>query len=223
VATSVKKKTIDITGVKTADFVPFHIAPDAVSYDALPGVPFLFGTKTSPDKIKRTIEILDWLASPEGYLLSHYGKEGVNYTKSGNTVTLIPDAITKDNAANGNFFDIYGSIFAYGVQDPSPIGLTIVDPRETDHDRAILAKLKTYKYPVLGTNVSPPKGYDIGAFRTKMRSYMVKVLLEEKDSSNWPKYRQDLMTTYHGKEIFENYALNISTAFKKPVTFKSEN
>ncbi|MGG1513782.1 extracellular solute-binding protein [Paenibacillus oryzisoli] len=223
VATSVKKKTIDISGVKTADFVPFHISPDAVNYEALPGVPFLFGTKTPPEKIKKSIEIMDWLASPEGYLLAHYGKEGVNYTRSGNTITLIPDAITKDNTANGNFFDVYSSIFSYGVQDPSPIGLTIIDPRETDHDRAIIAKLKTYKYPVLGTNVAPPQGYDIGAFRTQMRAYMVKVLFEEKDSSNWPKYRKELMTTYHGKEIFDNYAKTISDVFKAPVVFKADN
>ncbi|KRE59824.1 extracellular solute-binding protein [Paenibacillus sp. Soil750] len=223
VATSVKKKTIDISGVKTADFVPFHIMPDAVNYAALPGVPFLFGAKTPPEKIKKSIEIMDWLAGPEGYLLSHFGKEGTNYTKSGNTITLIPDAITKDNQANGNFFDVYSSIFAYGVQDPSPIGLTIIDPRETDHDRAIVEKLKSYKYPVLGTNVAPPPGFDIGAFRTQMRAYMVKILFEEKDASNWPKYRKELMTTYHGKEIFDNYAKTISQVFKTPVVFKSEN
>ncbi|MDF2651000.1 MAG: transporter substrate-binding protein [Paenibacillus sp.] len=223
-ANSVKKKTIEITGVKNADFVPFNIAGDlGMSWQSLPGVPFMFGVKTPENKIKRSMEILDWMASEEGYLLTHYGQEGIHYKKEGKKVTLDADAIKRDITDNGNFLEIYGNLFAYGVKIPVPLGLEVVDTQETDHDRAILEKLKTYKYALLGTNLSPIPGLDVGAFRTKMKEYYAKILFEEKDASNWPKYRQELMTKYSGKELFSGYAEQVGTSHGKKLTFKWEN
>ncbi|MFK7695446.1 hypothetical protein [Paenibacillus sp. HJGM_3] len=221
---SVQKKTREVTGNQKAEFAAFHIAGDVpVSYEPLPGVPFLFNAKADPKKIERTIEILDYLATPEGYLLTNFGKENVHYKKEGNKVTLIPDAIKKDIGDNGNFTEIWSSVFSYNVKDPSnQIGIQIIDPRETDHDREILATMKKNKYYLLGTNVVPPVGLDIGSYRTQMRAKQVKVLFEEKDSSNWPKYLQELLDTYKAKAIFDAYAEQISTALGKKVTFKTD-
>ncbi|MFK7696102.1 hypothetical protein [Paenibacillus sp. HJGM_3] len=220
---SILKKTREVTGNPKADFVAFHIAGDTpVSYATLPGLPFLINAKTPENKIKRIMEIFDWLASPEGFLLANYGKEGVHYKKEGNKITLIPDAFKKDIVDNGNFTDVWGSVFSFGVKDPSAIGLQFIDPRETDHDRAILDVFKKNKYYVLGTNVAPPAGLDLGAFRKQMNLYLAKVLFEEKDASNWPKYSQEIYTTYKGKEIFDGYAEQASTALQKKITFKMD-
>ncbi|WP_127586665.1 extracellular solute-binding protein [Paenibacillus koleovorans] len=223
-ANSVQKKTREVTGNQKAEFVAFHIAGDVpVTYEALPGMPFMFNAKADPKKVDRTIEILEWLAGPEGFLLANFGKEGVHYKKEGNKITLIPDTMKKDIGDNGNFTEIWGSVFSYLVKDPSQaLGLQIIDPRETDHDREILATFKKNKYYVLGTNVVPPVGLDIGSYRTQMRAKQVKVLMEEKDSSNWPKYLQELLDTYKGKAIFDAYAEQISTALGKKIVFKTE-
>ncbi|TMV51448.1 hypothetical protein FE783_06630 [Paenibacillus mesophilus] len=220
---SVQKKTREVTGNTNATFEAFHIAGDVpVTYSPLPGVPFLINAKTSEAKAKRTIEILEWLASPEGYLLANFGKEGVHYKKEGNKITLIPEAIQKDIVSNGNFTEVWGSVFSYNAKDPAAIGLQIVDPRETDHDRAILEAFKKLKFYELGTNVAPPTGLDIGAYRKEMRALQIKVLFDEKDSSNWPKYLDELLNKYKAKAIFDAYAEQTTTALGRKITFKSD-
>jgi putative aldouronate transport system substrate-binding protein len=221
---SVQKKTREITGNSKAEFVAFHIAGDVpVTYEPLPGTPFMFSSKADVKKVERTLEIMDWLASPEGYLLANFGQEGVHYKRDGNKITLISDAYKKDIGDNGNFTEIWGSVFTLGVKDPSKaLGLQIIDPRETDHDRAILASIAKNKYFTLGTNVSPPAGLDIGSYRTQMRAKQVQLLMEDKDSSNWPKYLNELLDTYKGKAIFDAYAEQISNALGKKITFKTD-
>lgn len=221
---SVQKKTRDTTKVN-AEFVPFNIAPNnALSYEALPATPFLISSKASEAKVKRTIEILDWLASEEGFLLTHYGLEGTHYKRNGKRIEINPEAYKKDFSDNGGYNEVYAAIFGNINMFPTPLGLEYVDPNETDRDRKIIEQLRTYKYALLGTNLAPVQGFDLSAFRKQLYVYQGKVLLEEKDSSNWPKYRAELMgPKYHGKELFEGYASQVAAALKQDVKFKSEN
>ncbi|MDF2651907.1 MAG: transporter substrate-binding protein [Paenibacillus sp.] len=220
---SVKKKTKDLLKDDKIDFVPFHIAGNTpVSYEALPGTPFMIGAKTPENKIVRTLEIMDWLASEEGFLLTHYGQEGVHYKKEGNKITLIPDAYKKDIVDNGNFLSIYSSIMAPGIIDLSPIGLERIDPNETDHDRKILDSFKSNKYYLLGTNVAPPPGLDIGSFRTEQNKLHVKLMFDDKNATNWPKYHEELMVKYKGKEIFGAYGEQVTAVLNKKVVFKAD-
>ena len=101
----------------------------------LPDTPFVFAAslaEESPEKIERTVEILDWLASEEGFLLSHYGIEGTHYTREGNTITLNPEAIQQDIVEQGNFLDVYDF---FTPNEPEVLGLEVMDPRMTNHDR----------------------------------------------------------------------------------------
>ncbi|RAV22007.1 extracellular solute-binding protein [Paenibacillus contaminans] len=221
---SVQKKTKDILKDDKAkadkvDWQPFHpFASVGVGYEALPAYPFLFGAKTSEAKIKRSVEILDWLASEEGFLLTHYGQNGVHYTKEGNKIKINAEAYKKDILDQGNFAGIYAF---YTPDEPQVLGLEKIDPNETDRDRAILKKVTSYKYvQSLGTNVAPPTGLDLGAFRTQMRKVISKMLLEDKDSSQWPAYREELMGKYKGKDIFDAYATQVSKVQGKTYTFK---
>ncbi|GAA3405542.1 hypothetical protein ACFFNY_29385 [Paenibacillus hodogayensis] len=222
-ANSVQKKTREMTGNAAATFEAFHIAGDVpVTYAPLPGIPFMLNAKTPEAKARRTIEILDWLAGQEGWLLAHIGKENVHYRKEGNRITLLPEAIQKDIAANGNLTEVWGSVFSAKADDPAPIGLEIVDPRETDHDRAIVQVFKRQKLYELGTYVAPPPGMDIGAYRKQMRAMQAKTLFEDADSANWPSYLHNLLDNYNGRAIFTEYAKQISNALGRPVTFKAD-
>src|SRR5690606_36506861 len=99
------------------DFAAFHIAGDVpISYDPLPGLPFLLGLKSDPKKIERTLEIMDWLASEEGFLLANFGKAGVHYTKDGKNIKINNDAFKKDIVDNGFFTQIWGGVFSWGVK-----------------------------------------------------------------------------------------------------------
>ncbi|MEF3307266.1 extracellular solute-binding protein [Paenibacillus sp. GYB003] len=220
---SVQKKMREMTGGENVAFEAFHIAGDIpVAYAPLPGIPFLIGAKTSEAKARRTIEILDYLASPEGWLLANVGKENVHYKKEGNRITLIPEAIQKDIVANGHFTEVWGSAFSYKVKDPSPIGLELVDPRETEHDRAILRLFKSLKLYELGTNVAPPPGLDIGAYRKEMRAMHVKTLFEDQNSAKWPVYMAELLEAHKGKAIFETYAQQMTNALGRKITFSPD-
>lgn len=219
---SMQKKTKEVTGVQTADWQPLHPwAKTGVGSEVIPGNPFMFSASASEDKIKRSVEIMDWLFGNEGFLLTKYGQEGVDYTKSGSKITVNPDAYKKNVTDNGNFLNIYGTLTP---NEPFVLGLELIDPRETDRDRKILEKLRTYKYiPSIGTSVAVPTGVDLAAFRSKMYAYQASILFEEKDASNWPKYRDELMTKYGGKEIFDSYAKQITDAQGKTYTFVSKN
>lgn len=222
IPTSTQYKTKQITKDDKVDWQPFHPwANVGVAYEALPGNPFMFGVNTPDEKVQRSVQILDWLASPEGFILTHYGQEGVHYTKQGNTIKLNPDAYKRDITDQGNFLSIYQF---FTPEEPNRVGLEVLDPRETDRDRAIQKKVMSYKYVQnIGTNVAPPAGLDIGTFRKQMRQTLAKMLFEDKDSSNWPQYRQELMTKYKGKDIFEYYADQISKAMGKKYVFKADN
>lgn len=198
-----------------AEWVPFNPFPDkpGVWTENLPDTPFVFPAslaEESPEKIERTVEILDWLASEEGFLLSHYGIEGTHYTREGNTITLNPEAIQQDIVEQGNFLDVYDF---FTPNEPEVLGLEVIDPRMTDRDRQIEETVKSYpKIPSIGTNVAPPEGYNLADFRAKMSEYHLQMLFDEKSGDNWPKYREELMTEYDGKAVFQAYVEQIRAA-----------
>ncbi|MFB9755714.1 extracellular solute-binding protein [Paenibacillus hodogayensis] len=220
---SIQKKTKDVTG-KPAEFVPFNIAPNnPIGYEALPGNAWMISSKTTDAKIERSLEILDWLGGEEGFLLTHYGQAGVHYKKEGTKIVIDPAAFKKDITDNGSFLDIWGSAFSSPTMLPDRLGLQYVNPIETDRDRQIASQVKAYKYTLLGTNLAPIVGMDLSAFRKQLYLYQNKIVFEEKDASNWPKYRAELMDKYQGKGLFEGYASQVGAALKQDLKFKSEN
>ncbi|CAM4398150.1 AraC-like DNA-binding protein [Paenibacillus endophyticus] len=52
----------------------------------------------APDKVTRSLEILNGLTCEEGFLMTHYGQEGKHYTKDGSKVTLNVEAFETDIA-----------------------------------------------------------------------------------------------------------------------------
>ncbi|WP_054949762.1 extracellular solute-binding protein [Numidum massiliense] len=195
-----------------AAWVPFNPFPDkpGVWTENLPGNPFVFpkaAAEERPENIKRTVEILDWLASEEGFLLTHYGVEGKQYTREGNKITLIPEAIQEDVLEQGNFLDIYDF---FTPPEPEVLGLEVIDPRMTERDRKIAETINSYKLiPSIGTNVAPPDGFDLAAFRTMMHERHAQMVFDEKSGKNWSKYREELMTKYEGKQAFQSYVEQI--------------
>ncbi|GIP34800.1 hypothetical protein [Paenibacillus sp. J2TS4] len=204
------------------DWQPFHpFADTGVATEALPGNPFMFGKDTPIENVERTLQILDWMASEEGFLLVRYGQEGVHYKRDGNTITVDADAYKRDVIDQGDFLNIYQ--FFATADEPQVFGLDVVRPTETDRDRAILEHVRTYKYlPSIGTNVAPPEGYNLADFRNQLYSVLTKILFEEKDASNWPQYREELMEKYGGRAVFEAYAEQMSKAHGRDITFRDK-
>lgn len=196
----------------SAEWVPFN--PFGTNQPLGTGVeaerPFMF-LKTNadkhPEKVKKLIEILDWLCGEEGYLLTHYGLEGRHFNRSGNIVTLRPDAATtadKDAIGRWSFFT---------PESPAVLGLTVVDPRMTEHDKAVedfLARLPVKEK--LGTFLIPPQEIDVGAFRDKLDEYHIRMLYGDKSGDRWPVYRQEVMDHYYGDEILRYYENQVRTA-----------
>ncbi|WP_020617918.1 extracellular solute-binding protein [Paenibacillus daejeonensis] len=190
-----------------ADWVPFHpFAETGVWTANLTDQAILFSQAAydkTPEKIERAAAILDWLCSEEGFLLTHYGVEGRDYTRDGNTITLNPEAYQKNIIEQGNFLAIWGSVVPL---EPAVLELEVNDPLMTERDQAIVDTIKSYTIlPSIGRNVSPPQGFNIGDFRSKMREFQVKIVFDEPDASNWPTYREELMTEYRGQEMLDVY------------------
>ncbi|GGD80163.1 extracellular solute-binding protein [Paenibacillus nasutitermitis] len=191
-----------------ANWVPMNIFPDtSVAVKPGPGQPFLFAKQVAdkdPEKVKRSVEILDWLAGEEGYLLTHYGIEGKHYMKEGNTIKLDMDAFTNDVVKQGDFLRIWQ--FFVNFEAPQVFDLTVIDPRQTDRDREILQFFDTVKLEENeGVYYVPPAEFDLAGFRKRQGELQTKAILEDKSGKNWPAYREELMTKYKGNELFEAY------------------
>jgi putative aldouronate transport system substrate-binding protein len=167
----------------------------------------------TPDKVKRSLEILNWLTSEEGFLLTHYGQEGKHYTKSGNKITLNAEAFEADIAKSGNWLNVY-SVFT--PDEPNVLGLELIDSRVSEHDRAILKTVEGYpKHNALPpVSLVPPAGINIGDFRKEMSKYHAKAVLDDKSGKNWPQYREDLMTKFKGRDIFNEYTKQLNSVLK---------
>ncbi|MNI00293.1 Lipoprotein LipO precursor [compost metagenome] len=167
----------------------------------------------NPDKIKRSMEILNWLTSEEGYLLTHYGQEGKHYTKSGNKVTLNVANFEADVAKAGNWLSVYG---VFTPDEPSVLGLELIDSRISEHDLAILKTVEGFpKHNALPpVSLVPPAGINIGDFRKEMSKFHAKAVLEDKSGKNWPQYREELMTKFKGREIFTEYTKQLNSVLK---------
>ncbi|WP_136608521.1 extracellular solute-binding protein [Paenibacillus dokdonensis] len=215
-------KTKQITGNDKADWQPFHpFAETGTWIETVPGNPFLLSSQSSDDKIKKSVEILDWLAGEEGYLLTHYGQDGTDYTRDGSKITINQEAFKKDVTDNGNFLSVYQ--WFTPVPDPKVLELEIEDPSITDRDKEIVKTIEAYKIvPSIGTSVVVKEGMDLAALRKRMNELMVSVLFDDKDASKWPAHRKELMTKYGGNEIFAYYAEQVSNASGKTVTFTGE-
>lgn len=201
-----------------ADWVPFNPHPDKpIWLTNLPSNPFLFHVQIAeqrPEHIVRTIEILDWMAGEEGYLLTHFGQEGIHYTRNGNEIEIIPEAYNEITS----WLSLYS--FFTPKDEEDKLGLEFVDPRFTDRDRKIIETIRSYKLKDhIGTNVAPPPNVDLGGFDTRIAEFVVQVLFEEPDASNWPQYQEELNTLYSGREILEAYAEQISRAHGREIRY----
>ncbi|MBE9915402.1 extracellular solute-binding protein [Paenibacillus donghaensis] len=215
-------KTKQITGNDKVDWQPFHpFANTGTWLETVPGNPFLLSSQSSDDKIKKSLEILDWLAGEEGYLLTHYGQEGTDYTREGNKIKINQEAFKQNVTDNGNFLTVYQ--WFTPVPSPEVLGLELDDPSITERDKKIVETIDSYKIvPSVGTSVVVKEGMDLAGLRKRMNEIMVSIVFDEKDASKWPEYRKELMTKYGGNEIFNYYAEQVSNASGKTVTFAGE-
>jgi len=197
-----------------ADWVPFNpFGNQPLRTSVTPDYSFVFSNNAAgqnPEKLKRIVDILDWMAGEEGFLLTHYGMEGKHYTRKGNTITLMTDAIEKDVQERGDLFEIW-SFFT--PRTPEVLGLTVLDSRITERDKAVYRSLVSF--PVregLGTTLTPPLGIDVDAMRSRQNELQVKMLFSDKSGEYWPEYRQEIMDFYEGNQIFRQYEEKIRAA-----------
>ncbi|UKS28594.1 extracellular solute-binding protein [Paenibacillus sp. HWE-109] len=167
----------------------------------------------NPDKVKRSLEILNWLTGEEGFILTHYGQEGKHYTRAGNKITLNVANFDADIAKAGNWLNVYA---AFTPEEPNVLGLELIDPRISEHDRTILKTIESFpKHNALPpVSLVPPNGINIGDFRKEMSKYHIKAVLEDKSGKNWPQYREELMTKFKGREIFTEYTKQLNGVLK---------
>ncbi|MDF2835898.1 MAG: hypothetical protein K0Q63_1538 [Paenibacillus sp.] len=216
VANSIQARTMAIN--PEADWQPFNPFPDkpAIWKYGVPEASIMVGkavAEQKPENVTRSFEILNWLSGEEGYLLTHYGQEGKHYTKNGNTITLIPEAYDADIANAGNWLGIYRF---FTPEEPSVLGFEVIDPRISPRDQAIAKTVASFpKHDALPPiTLAPPEGMNIGDLRKEMNKLHIKMIFEDKSAANWPEYRETLMTTFKGKDIFQGYTDQINAALK---------
>ncbi|GIP32642.1 hypothetical protein [Paenibacillus sp. J2TS4] len=199
-----------------ADWVPFNpFGQQPLRIAPSPQYPFLFSNNTAglyPEKLKKTAEILDWLAGEEGFLLTHYGLEGIHYTRDGSTITLI----NSDNKDNQDSYWAAWSFFT--PETPQVFGLTVIDDRLTSRDQWIYDTVTGIPiYEGLGTTLTPPLNVNVENMRAKQNEYQVRMLFTDKSGERWPEYRQQIMASdsYRGEEILKHYMDKIRAARRR--------
>lgn len=200
-----------------ADWQPFNpFGQQPLRVTAFPGHSFLFSNITAglnPEKLKQTAAILDWLAGEEGFLLTHYGLEGKHYTRQGNVITLMPEAIRSDMADMGNFLDVW-SFFT--PDSPGVFGLVVEDPRLSERDKAIYETLAAMPvHPNVGTTLTPPLNESVRNMRSKQNEFQVKMVFTDHSGERWPEYRQEILSEYDGEQILKHYEDKIKAAQKR--------
>lgn len=197
-----------------ANWVPFNpLGNEPLSVGASPEYPFVFSKMVAdgePEKIRKMVAILDWLAGEEGYLLTHYGIEGEHYERSGNTITLLPQSAEK--AAHYDLMKLW-SFFT--PETPSVLGLQVINPALTPRDKEIktfLAGLPTKAK--LGIALTPPIGIDVSAFRARQNELQVKMLFSDRSGKMWSQYYNEIMSQYNGFQIIKNFEDQVKTAYR---------
>jgi ABC-type glycerol-3-phosphate transport system substrate-binding protein len=164
----------------------------------------------NPKKVEKALQVIDYLLSEEGYILTHYGKEGVHYTRSGNKITLIPDAIKRDIEDKNNWLGIYQ---VFSPEQPQTLGLEVIDPRMTEEERAMLKKIDSYPISApIGTNVSPPEGVDLVAQQKLENETMAKIALGELPSTEWKKVLDKILNELGGQKLLDAYTEQVRAA-----------
>ncbi|MFC5404292.1 extracellular solute-binding protein [Cohnella soli] len=195
-----------------ANWVPFNpLGNEPLRAGISSDAPFVFSKLTGdshPEKLKKIVEILDWLAGEEGFLLTHYGLEKKQYERSGNNIKLL--AVSDDEVVRHNFMKIW-SFFT--PDSPSVLGLQVINPRLTERDKEIKTFLAALPVkPKLGVALAPPIGIDVGAFRARQNELQVKMLFSDKSGKMWPTYYEEIMTKYDGDQIIINFEKQVRSA-----------
>lgn len=197
--------------VPEANMVPFNPFPGKPMWSKdSPWKVWNVFSKTSEEKQERIVEILDWLYSEEGYLMTHYGIEGEHYTREGDTITRNWDAYDRDITENGNFLDVWDFLTP---EDPGIFGLMINDPRFSERDDEIRHTVRNY--PTIqgfGTTVTAPEDFDWGAFTGKRAQILVDYLFEPEKTPGWDALLQDLMRNYGGNDLFNAWTESMQDA-----------
>ncbi|MDF2658868.1 MAG: hypothetical protein K0Q94_1659 [Paenibacillus sp.] len=207
-----KSRAID----PNADWVPFNpFGNQPLRTAAAPGYPFVFSNNAAglnQEKLKVTVQILDWLAGEEGFLLTHYGIREQHYKRDGNTITLLPGMLRNEDNAIQDLLNIW-SFFTPNT--PEILGLAIEDPRITARDRTVIRTITSIPvYEGLGTTLTPPLGINVEKMRARQNELQLKMLLQDKSGKRWPEYRGELMSSYEGESIFQQYEEKIRAARK---------
>lgn len=194
-----------------ADWAPFTMFPGTpLRSEPNPGSPFLFAktiAERNPEKVRRSIEILDWLAGKEGFLLTHYGEEGKHYTRDGDKVVL------NRNGATEGELDFLRIWRFFTPNTPETLGLIIDDPQETKRDKEIKATLRSMPLlPSLGTPLIAPPTFELAEFRNRQQQYLIQAVFEDQSSANWPHYLQDILVKHRGLELNKTYEEQLRAA-----------
>lgn len=201
-----------------ADWVPFNpFGRQALRTAVSPSYPFVFSNNAAglrPEKLKKTAQILDWLAGEEGFLLTHYGVEGKHYTRAGHTITLKPDVVERDIQAKGDFLKIW-SFFT--PETPGILGLSVLDARVTERDQKIERMLTSIPvHPGLGATLTPPLGVSVEKMRARQTELQVRMIFSDRSGYRWPEYRNEVLSVYGGESIIRYYEEKIREAQKQP-------
>ncbi|MFD0958391.1 hypothetical protein [Paenibacillus chungangensis] len=190
-----------------ADVRPFNPFPDhPVNIKIEPGYSWSISQRTvdkSPQKIDRIIQIVDWLFSEEGYLMTHYGIEDKHYTRSGNKITLIPEKYEEDVINKGNFLVAWHALTPERYIEP--LGLEVIDPTMTERDREVINVVNDYALLQTATGYIPPEGFDFGSFATKRAEIQVQYLFEKEKHPEWIPLLHDFLTNYGANDLYNAY------------------
>lgn len=155
--------------------------------------------KDDPEKVRKIIELADWMASPEGEELLTFGAEGLNHVKKDGKIA---EYIA---GKESNYLPAYSLIGTPALKDtPEAVKVFYPDPFLYEQQMTLLGDR-----PQRGSIFTLGQAKEPVELATDLKNYAGEMMMKfiygnvPLDDANWNKFVETYMTDYKGKEYLD--------------------
>ena len=152
-----------------------------------------------PEKVRKIIELADWMASPEGEELLTFGAEGLNHVKKDGKIA---EYIA---GKESNYLPAYSLIGTPALKDtPEAVKVFYPDPFLYEQQMTLLGDR-----PQRGSIFTLGQAKEPVELATDLKNYAGEMMMKfiygnvPLDDANWNKFVETYMTDYKGKEYLD--------------------
>lgn len=173
------------------------------SVNGFPYRTFFLTKDVSKEKAERFLMILEWMATPgEGYELITYGREGIEYEKSGEQIVPLLNPIDQSQKWRDNYRWFY--------DDTDPFWLAGLPEDIIEVNNKMLKLYNAEQYDLKPVNYlldyaqDSYTQYNVADFGRFYNETMFEFLLGKRSFDKWEEFKQEGMEKFHFQEFIDH-------------------